>query len=103
MKQKAFTLIEVLVSIAIVAILVAMFLPILAKMKEMSRQKQYGNTYQVEKPIERTFVIGDVVVVGGINLTGVVNDFGNANVDIITSSGLKLNSVNKYIIKKLPQ
>lgn len=103
MKKKAFTLIELLIIIVIIAIIAAGLLPVFSKLKQKTRSS--GHPIQVEQanPV-KVFRVGETVVVGGINKTGVVNNvyigFSGNNVTIITTDGTKIEGINPELLQK---
>jgi prepilin-type N-terminal cleavage/methylation domain-containing protein len=68
--QKAFTLIELLTSVAIIGILAAILLPFLSHFKEKSNEGSRPRQIQFH-PV--TFNIGDTVYIEGMDFTGKIN------------------------------
>ena len=68
--NKAFTLIEVLVIVAILAILAGLILPALHIAKQNANLKQSQLIHSNTKP----FKVGDIVTIKYLNITGIVND-----------------------------
>ena len=103
--NKAFTLIETLVVIVIIGILATITIPTFRSVKEKIRQKNHGNQpVQVESPLpEKTFKIGEMVVISGINKTGVVNQTYSGFCTIITTEGIKIDNINPILLNKINQ
>lgn len=90
-KCNAFTLIELMIVIVLVALFAALLVPFLKKAKERVEQKQQQQ--QIERvhrgqPAEG-FKLGDLVFIDGMDVTGRVNNIlappfgGNTTVDLL--------------------
>lgn len=131
MKNKAFTLIELFIVIAIISIVLALILPAMAKAKQRSdelkaknSQVQLANSIQQaaamanftdiidETPANNSNIhLGDLVMIKGINIIGVVNRDTMGYFGIITTNALiggpntavtSIEGISPEILIKLP-
>ena len=101
-KANAFTLIEVFVTIAIIAFIGALLIPALAAAKRKAQQQQ-----STDQPIH--FKVGDVVYIDTLSITGVVSDlddFGMLKATLLLkgTNGVpcEFPNVDVRLLKKVP-
>lgn len=71
---KAFTVVELMVVIAIIGILVAMLIPAFEAANRKEEQQKYQQQNQlIDTNNPEKIIVGDLVVVNGINSTGTVS------------------------------
>jgi len=107
--KKAFTLIELIIVIAIISILASAILPILIKVKNKSHDRQHIEQTTTVNP-RSIYHVGDTVSIDSLSITGTINNVYNrgrssdiADIIVKGTNGMPtiLERINTDLLKKV--